>query len=76
MVLLGRYLLPEGPSTSLMRTLSSCIGNYEDGLGQVLRIQVLGPSGSHLALGPRGSTDPSKGLLVWSHSGILTGYGI
>ena len=36
----------KGPSTNVMRTLGFYTGDYSYGLGQVLLIQVLGPSGN------------------------------
>ena len=35
---------PKGPSTNKMRTLGFCIGDCDYGLGQVLILEVLGPS--------------------------------
>ena len=36
---------PKGPSTNVMRTLGFHVGNYSYGLGNVLILWRLGPSG-------------------------------
>ena len=38
------HICPQGPSTNRKRSLSSCIGNYPQGLSHVVLIQLLGPA--------------------------------